>query len=196
MRDALLLTPLSASEGKEQGFIELRGSTTDPKRHESICQKRGETPHLFAARAVWMGRVCGVGARQPRILCIWPRREWPERFCGVVRLFSPALLQARVRRPGGLFNFGFSSWGGHAEEPWALAVTTAGTAIAVIVARLLRARFYLAPLYRAVRRSVSTTGVLSTDRKPHQPAASASSAPARLPKTGTVQEPVQLKSNT
>ena len=41
-------------------------------------------------------------------------------------------------------------------------------------------------------RSVSTTGVFSTERKPHQPAANASTAPARLPKIGTVQEPVQL----
>lgn len=47
-----------------------------------------------------------------------------------------------------------------------------------------------------VRRSVSTTGVLSTARNPHQPAASANAAPARLPYKGTAQEPVQLKSNT
>ena len=56
-------------------------------------------------------------------------------------------------------------------------------------------RIYGRPGYWALR-SVSTTGVFSTDRKPHQPAASASAAPARLPKTGTVHEPVQLKSNT
>ena len=49
--------------------------------------------------------------------------------------------------------------------------------------------------YSALR-SVSTTGVFSTARSPHQPAASARTAPARLPNTGTVQEPVQLKSNT
>ncbi len=45
-------------------------------------------------------------------------------------------------------------------------------------------------------RNVSTTGVFNTDLNPHHPAAKASNAPATLPSTGTVHEPVQLKSNT
>ena len=36
-----------------------------------------------------------------------------------------------------------------------------------------------------VLRSVSTTGVVSTERKPHQPAANANAAPATLPSAST-----------
>jgi 2',3'-cyclic-nucleotide 2'-phosphodiesterase (5'-nucleotidase family) len=42
----------------------------------------------------------------------------------------------------------------------------------------------------------STTGVVSTERKPHQPAARARAAPAKLPATSTRGEAVQAKSNT
>ena len=47
--------------------------------------------------------------------------------------------------------------------------------------------------YCAALRSVSTTGRASTSRKPHQPASSASTAPATLPARGTRGEAVQVK---
>lgn len=50
--------------------------------------------------------------------------------------------------------------------------------------------------YSAARRSVSTTGRRSTSRRPHQPAASASTAPASAPMIGTHGVAVQAKSNT
>jgi len=48
----------------------------------------------------------------------------------------------------------------------------------------------------AACRSVITTGRVSTSRSPHQPAASASSAPAVAPSSGTIGDGFQLNSNT
>ena len=45
-------------------------------------------------------------------------------------------------------------------------------------------------------RKVSTTGRRSTSRNPHQPAASASTAPTRAPHTGTHSDTVHSNSNT
>ena len=108
LRDTILLTPLFASKGKEQIFIELRGSTTDPKRHESICQKRGKTPDLFAACAVWMGRVCGVATRQPRIDAYGPAGDGRSAFVAPSVYSAPHYSKPGYAGPAVFFNFGFS----------------------------------------------------------------------------------------
>ena len=50
--------------------------------------------------------------------------------------------------------------------------------------------------HEAARRKVSITGRRSTSRSPHQPAASASTAPLSDPSTGTHSDTTQLNSNT
>jgi len=54
----------------------------------------------------------------------------------------------------------------------------------------------LSPQPSAARRSVSTTGRRSTSRSPHQPAASASTAPDSAPTSGTQGDGCQANSNT
>jgi len=55
----------------------------------------------------------------------------------------------------------------------------------------------IAPTYTsAACLSVITTGLVSTSRKPHHPAASASTAPVAAPASGTHGEGFQVNSNT
>ena len=108
------------------------------------------------------------------------------------------VLQPLAPRAGVAWSAGHCLYGGPDKHPKNRSATEGGRS------HPMRPAAFSGPVhwtcvparYSAARRSVSTTGRSSTSLRPHQPAASASTAPASAPASGTQGAAVQVKSKT